>query len=128
SANAIVPMTAVLIAGLIVVSLVRSTAGVILGGTVMMTGFMLAIASVSATVRNETPLDRVGMVQGLRMIAAVALPMVVGPLVGARLITSSGQFYDDLGVAKLVPTPSIFVGAAVIAAFVVLPVWFLRRE
>ncbi len=125
--RAIIPMTAVLVAGLVLVSFARSTAAVISAGTVMMAGFMLAIAAVSASVRNHTPTDRVGMVQGLRMVAAVAFPMVIGPFIGARLITGSGQYYEELGELRLVPTPSIFLGAAAIAVFTVLPVWWLRR-
>ncbi len=125
--RAILPMTSVLITGLVLVYFARTSLSVILAGTVMMSGFMLAIAAVSATVRNHTPVDRVGMVQGLRMIAAVALPMAIGPFIGARLITSSGQYYEDLGVLKLIPTPSIFLGAALVAALAALPVWWLGR-
>lgn len=125
--ESIIPMTGLLIIGLLLIFFARTTAVIIASGTVMMTGFMLAIAAVSAAVRNHTPTDRVGMVQGIRMIAAVALPMVIGPFIGARLITGSGQFYEELGQLKLVPTPSIFLGAAVIASLTVVPVWWLRR-
>lgn len=125
--RAIIPMTGILVVGLAMIYFATTTTAVIAAGTVMMTGFMLAIAAVSASVRNLTPTDRVGMVQGLRMIAAVALPMIIGPFIGAQLITGSGQYYEDLGELKLVPTPAIFLGAAIVAVLVVIPVWFLRR-
>ena len=106
---------------------VRDMIGVIVAGTVMMGGMMLTGAAISATVRDATPPDRVGMVQGLRMIAAILIPMVIGPFIGAAVIIGANETFEDLGVTKQVPTPWIFAAAAVVAAFVVIPVMWLRR-
>ena len=125
--RAILPMTGIMIAGMLAMLIVRDMIGVIAAGTVMMGGMMLTGAAISATVRDATPPDRVGMVQGLRMIAAILIPMVVGPFIGAAVIIGANETFEDLGVIKQVPTPWIFLAAAIVAAFVVIPVLWLRR-
>jgi len=115
------------VAGLLLMFLARGMAAVILAGILAIGGFLLAVAALSATVRNLTPLDRAGQVQGLRMISAILLPSVVGPFIGAAVISGADETYVDLGVTKQVPTPGIFVAAAVVAVLVLLPIAALRR-
>lgn len=125
--RAILPAVAIMILGLIGVFLVRDMVPLILCGIAMMGGFMLAFAAIGASVRDATPTDRVGMVQGLRMIAAVLVPMVVGPFIGAAVISGANETYLDLGVLKQVPTPWIFAAAALVALLVLVPLRLLRR-
>ena len=124
---AIIPAVAFMVAGLVGMFFVRGMLPVIGFGTIMMGGFMLSVAALSASVRDVTPADRVGMVQGLRMIAMVLIPMVAGPFIGASVIVGADETYVDLGVIKRVPTPWIFLAAAVVAVFVVIPVLLLRK-
>ena len=84
-------------------------------------------AAAAATVRDHTPAGRVGMVQGLRMVALVLVPMVVGPFIGAAVIVGANETYVDLGVERQVPTPWMFLFAAAIALLVAVPVTWLRR-
>ena len=125
--RAILPATAVLVVGLVAMFVARGTGPVIAAGIVMMSGFMLATAAIGASVRDATPVDRVGMVQGLRMIAVVLVPMVLGPFLGASVIVGADETYVDLGVVKQVPTPWMFLAAAGVAVLVVVPALALRR-
>ena len=125
--RAILPSVGIMIVGLVGMVVARGMLPVIGAGTVMMGGFMLSVATLSASVRDVTPDDRVGMVQGLRMIAVVLIPMVLGPFIGASVIVGANETYTDLGVVKQVPTPWIFAAAAVVALLVVVPVAMLRR-
>ncbi|TRY18142.1 MFS transporter [Tessaracoccus rhinocerotis] len=124
----ILPVAALYAVGLLLMFPARGMVSVTLAGTVMMSGFMLGVAAVSATVRNLTPPDRAGQVQGLRMVFAILIPMVVGPFIGAAVISGAAETYVDLGVVKQVPTPWIFPAAAVVVAFIVVPAFFLRRH
>jgi MFS family permease len=126
--RAILPAVGLMVVGLTAMFFVRDMLGTIVAGTIMMGGFMLSTASISASVRDQTPLDRVGMVQGLRMIFVVLIPMVIGPFLGAWVIVGANETYEDLGVIKQVPTPWIFLAAAVVALLVVVPVMLLRRR
>ncbi|MCR2783631.1 MULTISPECIES: MFS transporter [unclassified Microbacterium] len=125
--RAILPAVFFMIVGLAGMFVVRDMLSVILFGTIMMGGFMLSTASLSASVRDATPSDRIGMVQGLRMIFVVLIPMVIGPFIGSAVIIGANETYVDLGVVKQVPTPWIFPAAALVALFVVVPMLALRR-
>ncbi|HYP73177.1 MAG TPA: MFS transporter, partial [Microbacterium sp.] len=49
-----------------------------------------------------------------------------GPFIGAAVIVGANETFEDLGVTKQGPTPWIFLAAAVVALFVIVPVMWLR--
>ncbi len=121
-----IPACIIMFAGLVAMFFVRSFIPVIIAGTVMMSGYMLVTAAIGATVRDYTPSDSVGHFQGVRMIFAVLLPMIIGPFIGSAVIKSGGETYIDLGQVKTVPTPNIFLAAAVTLIPVIIPVIILK--
>ncbi|MFN8067200.1 MAG: MFS transporter [Mycolicibacterium insubricum] len=122
------PAAGLYLVGLALMTFARGLLPVIAAGLVLMSGFMLSMATIGAAVRDFSPPDRVGMVQGLRMIAMVLIPMVIGPFIGAAVIRGADEYYEDLGQLKQVPTPGIFIAAAVVVLFIVIPVAALRRR
>ena len=126
--NFVLPAAGVMIGGLLGLYFVRSMAGVMVTGAVMMSGYMLVTAALSALIRDYTPKDKAGHFQGVRMVFAVCLPMIVGPFIGSAVIRKSGAVYEDLGVVKSVPTPAIFLAAAVCVLLLILPVLRLYRR
>lgn len=124
----VLPATAIMLVGLTGMFFARKIIVVIVAGSVMMSGYMLVIASLSAKVRDFTPVDKVGHFQGIRMIFAVLLPMVIGPYIGAAVIKNSNSTYVELGVVKNVPTPSIFLAAAGVLLLVIIPISILKRR
>ena len=107
---------------------VRSSVGVMLAGLVMMSGYMLLNAALSGIVRDKTPAGKEGLFQGVRMIFQVLLPMVIGPFIGSAIIRNSESgVYEELGVIKQVPIPGIFLGAAIVLIFTVIPAFILKR-
>ena len=126
--NFVLPAAGVMIGGLLGLYFVRSMAGVMVAGTIMMSGYMLVTAALSALIRDYTPKDKAGHFQGVRMVFAVCLPMIVGPFIGSAVIRKSGAVYEDLGVVKSVPTPAIFLAAAVCVLLLILPVLRLYRR
>jgi MFS family permease len=124
----VLPAGAVMLAGLVGMYFVRSAAGVIAAGCVMMSGYMMMAAVLGANIRDWTPKDKVGHFQGIRMIFAVLLPMVIGPNIGAAVIRGGSGTYVELGQVKSVPTPGIYLAAAAVLLFTLLPVHFLRMK
>lgn len=124
----ILPVVGAYVIGLLAMFWARGMPAVIGAGIVVMAGFMLGVAAISATVRNLTPVDRAGQVQGLRMVFAILIPMVLGPFIGAAVITGADETYVDLGVVRQVPTPWIFPAAAAVVLLIVVPVLLLRRR
>jgi len=122
------PSMGILAAGLLMLFFARGTIFLIAAGTIMMSGNLIVTSVMNAKVRDYTPLDKVGHFQGIRMIFYVLIPMVVGPFIGASVIQNSGEFYNDLGTIKPVPTPGIFLGAAIVVIFIVIPLYFAFRK
>ncbi|HNW87069.1 MAG TPA: MFS transporter [Candidatus Limiplasma sp.] len=119
---------AAMLAGLMGMYFVRDALPVIIAGSVMMSGYMVVTAALSAEIRDRTPEDKAGHFQGIRMIFAVMLPMLIGPFIGAAVIRGNAQTYVELGVTKTVPTPAIFLAAGAALLFVTIPVLLLRRR
>ncbi|TDC68669.1 MFS transporter [Actinomadura sp. GC306] len=122
------PAIAVYAAGLLLMPLARDMLAVMGAGLVLMSGFMLVLAPIGALVRDYTPPGRAGHVQGLRMVFAILVPMIIGPYLGAAVIKGADERYADLGVLKHVPTPGIFIAAAAVLVLIVPPVLALRRD
>ena len=123
-----VPAAVVMLTGLVGMYFVRESVPVMVAGTVMMSGYMMMTAALGANIRDWTPADKVGHFQGIRMIFAVLLPMIIGPAVGAAVIRGSESTYVDLGQVKSVPTPSIYLAAAVVLLTVAVPVLLLKKS
>ena len=124
----VLPAALVMLAGLVGMFFVRSGPGVMIAGTVMMSGYMMMTAALSANIRDWTPEGKIGHFQGIRMIFAVLLPMIIGPMIGAAVIRGSDSTYIELGQVKTVPTPSIYLAAAMVLLLTALPVILLRRR
>lgn len=112
--------------GLIGMYYVRDMTGVIVAGLVMMSGFMILLAIINGLIQDYLPDGMAGRFQGIRMLFAVMLPMLIGPFIGAAVIKNSNETYVDLGVVKRVPTPWIFMAAAIALLLIVIPYALLR--
>ncbi len=126
--KAALPMTGLMTGGLVMMAAARSLPFTIAAGTVMMSGYLLSVSIFSGMVRDYTPGGNEGEIQGIRMIFQVMLPMVIGPYIGALAIKGSNLTYVELGVEKTVPTPVIFLLAAAVELFAVIPVFILRKR
>lgn len=124
----VLPAAGVMLAGLVGMYFVRGMAGVIIAGCVMMSGYMLVTAALSGVIRDRTPRDKVGHFQGIRMIFGVFLPMLIGPAIGAAVISGSESTYTELGVVKSVPTPGIFLAAGAVLILMLPLIFLLRRR
>ena len=127
--NFALPSVFIMLAGLVLMFFARASLAVILSGVVMMGGYMFVNAAISGVIRDCTPKDKIGLFQGVRMIFQVLLPMVIGPFIGSQIIKNSQSgVYEELGVIKQVPIPHIFLGAAAVLVFSLIPIWYLRKK
>ncbi|MDD7433542.1 MAG: MFS transporter [Peptoniphilaceae bacterium] len=122
------PGLAVYLAGLTGMLFARRQLTVLPFSILMMSGNLILNALAITLVRNRIPEGRAGQYQGVRMVFAVMLPMLIGPFIGSALIRSSQATYMDLGVVKQVPTPLIFLGGIIAVLFCLIPYRMLRRE
>ena len=116
------------IAGCIVLTVLAHPAAVFVGSMLMLSGYLGAVACFGAAVRNNTPLSRVGLYQGVRIFMVVLVPMLIGPWIGSVISASSGAVVG-FGVVGDGFTPSslIFAGGALVALLTFGVLYFIRR-
>ncbi len=113
------PGLALLLLGYLLLFLFRATALVFVGSLLMMCGYLSGAAVFGAVIRDETPENRTGMFQGLRIVAQVLVPGVIGPAIGAFVLRDAEKVVGDDGTETFVPNESVFL-AALLAAVVLL--------
>lgn len=118
---------ALFIIGLIVLSTSTSIIVVLLGIAPTLVGYVVIQIQLTATMRDFIPEDKVGLFQGIRMIFVVLLPMIIGPALGDLACRTSNITIVEYGVEKLVPSTSMFGYAAVVAAFILIPMIVLNK-
>lgn len=100
-------------------------------GFVMITGYIFVLALSNAIVRDYTPVDNAGKMQGVRMIFSVLIPMVIGPMIGNAINKASGNILVDAGADAMttsyVPSPWIFLAASVTALAVIAIIPLLQK-
>ena len=127
--RAVVLPLVMFIVGCVLLTAIASAPGVFAGSMLMLAGYLGSVACFAAAVRNNTPLDRVGVYQGVRIFTIVLIPMLVGPWIGSTISASSGAM-AGFGVVGDGFTPSslIFAGGAVVALLTFIVLAFIRRE
>lgn len=116
------------LAGCVALTFLTSMAGVFAGSVLMLCGYLGACACFGAEVRNNTPLDRVGLFQGVRIFMVVLIPMLVGPWIGSTISASSGAM-AGFGVVGDGFTPSslIFLGGAAVSLLTFVFLFVMNR-
>jgi hypothetical protein len=101
-----------------------------LAGFVMITGYIFVSALTGAIVRDNTPPESAGKLQGVRMIFSVLLPMLIGPAIGNAINKALNIPLVDPGADAMtttyVPAPHIFLAAA--AAAILIPLLIRLHE
>ena len=128
--TAVIPTLALLMCGYVGLYFGRSTAMVFLASLLMMSGYLSTGAMLGAKVRTHTPANRSGMFQGLRIVAQVLIPGVIGPAIGAAVLRNAATVLNDDGTTSFIPNENIFLAAFIAALalwFVLIPL-FRRKE
>lgn len=116
-------------AGLAMFFFVRATLPVSLAGVIMLAGYLLLSIVINTTVRDNTPQEKVGLFQGVRMIFFVLIPMTAGPAIGNTVIsTSDTTFINEFDEVTRIPTPGIFLAAAVVSVLIIIPMIYVLKS
>lgn len=115
--------SALLVAGLFVLSTSTNILTIIIGIAPVLIGYLVLTIQLGASTRDYTPQDNVGLFQGIRMVFSVLIPMIVGPTLG-NIATK-----NTTGAENVLPTKAIFLYAGVVALFVFIPmITLLKKE
>ena len=107
----------------------KAQVGVIIGGIILMTGYLVATAVLGAKIRDYTPEKETGLFQGVRMVFVVMIPMVTGPFIGRWVSYINGTMKEnDYHEMAIMPNQYIFLFAAIMMLFVVVPLLLLIKK
>ena len=125
----IIPAIGVTVCGGIAMFFVKDMVGVMLGGTVLMSGYMIGTAVLGAKVRDYTPSKEVGLFQGIRMIFLVLIPMVSGPYIGQGVsYINKVEYVNEYGNTVVQPNHFIFLFAGIVIALAVIPTLIVIKK
>ncbi len=82
-----------------------------------------------AAVKDFIPEGKAGLFQGIRMIFAVMLPMIIGPVIGDKACQYAAQtIVNEVGAEVIVPAKNMFLWAGIVCVFALIPLFFLIRK
>ncbi|MBQ3085185.1 MAG: MFS transporter [Clostridia bacterium] len=102
----------------------RATPIVFIGSLLMMSGYLAGMAVFGATIRDNTPLGKAGLLQGVRIFSQVFIPGIVGPYIGSFVLRNAETIRNSDGTTSFLPNRNIFL-AALIALLLILPLLLL---
>ncbi|PJZ44534.1 MFS transporter [Leptospira brenneri] len=96
---------------------------------ILITGFVQVLALLGAQIRDNTPAENTGKLQGIRMIFFVLIPMYIGPMIGETINERTNLTYIDPvnGLTAHVPSPEIFLFGAIFCFLIFIPISLLFR-
>ncbi|MBQ3547204.1 MAG: MFS transporter [Clostridia bacterium] len=113
--------------GYIVLFLTRTTLPVFVGSLFMMCGYLSGMAVFGAMIRDNTPENKAGMFQGLRIFAQVLIPGIIGPAIGSAVLKNAETIVNNDGTTSFLPNENIFL-ASLIAIVLLIPFLFIIKK
>jgi MFS family permease len=130
--NIMIPALGVTIIGAMLMFFLKDQIGVMIAGTILMSGYMVSTAVLNAKIRDYTPVKEAGLFQGVRMIFSVCVPMVTGPFIGEALYKATANpnntYVDGYNQTVIIPNEYIFLGAAIVLVVAIAPLVYIIVE
>ena len=102
-----------------------------IAGFIMITGYIFVSALTGAIVRDNTPPESAGKLQGVRMVFSVLIPMLLGPMIGNAINRAMNVPLENAGAdamtTEYIPAPEIFLAGAIVACLLLGCVWLLCK-
>ena len=130
--KSIVTPISLLILGFITLFIFKGKALVFIGSLLMMCGYLSGAAVFGAVIRDYTPINKSGMFQGLRIVAQVLIPGIIGPVIGSMILAAAEVMLNNDGTTSFIPNQNIFMGALIVTCILVVAllviVYFTRKK
>lgn len=121
--KSVIPVVTTLMAGYVFLYFFTNIVLVFIGSLLMLSGFLAGMAVFGAMVRDNTPQNKTGMFQGVRIIAQVLIPGVIGPAIGAAVLKNADKISNGDGTESFIPNHNIYLAAFIAGLFIFLAVW-----
>ncbi len=119
-----------LILGYLLLIMFTAKLPVFIGSLLMMSGYLSGMAVFGAAIRDNTPVGKSGMLQGVRIFSQVFIPGIVGPFIGKTVLQNAKTIINGDGTVSFVPDKSIFIAAliAVVPVLAAVTVSYIRSK
>lgn len=127
----IIPSLIMLCLGYVLLFFFKEVALVFVGSLLMMCGYLSGSAVFGAMIRDNTPVGKAGMFQGLRIFSQVLIPGIIGPAIGAAVLKNAETIINDDGTSSFIPNENIFLTALIAIvglALVLVPQFILLKK
>ena len=112
--------------GYIILFFTKTTLPVFIGSLFMMCGYLSGMAVFGAMIRDNTPENKAGMFQGLRIFAQVLIPGIIGPAIGSAVLKNAETIVNNDGTTSFLPNENIFL-ASLVAIVLLIPFLFIIK-
>ena len=126
--KSIVPSLICLALGYATLIIFKHTLPVFIGSLLMMTGYLTGMAVFGAMIRDNTPENKAGALQGLRIVGQVLIPGIIGPIIGAAVLANAETITANDGTTSFVPNENIFIAALVALLVCAIAVLLIRNS
>lgn len=109
--KAVAISVSLLVIGFLLLFLFKNVPVVFIGSLLMMCGYLSGIAAFGAVIREHTPKNKAGMFQGLRIVGQVLIPGIIGPAIGAAVLSNAETITNSDGTVSFIPNENIFFSA-----------------
>lgn len=126
----LIPAIGVMALGALLFFFANGIAMAIIAGTLLMIGYLVGTTVLGAELRDQTPKNEVGLFQGVRMIGAVMLPMIIGSKASDLVFSfANTKYIDDYGQEVNAPSKWMFIVTLCAAVLAVVPaVWLIIKS
>ena len=121
------PSIAILMLGYVILFFFKNTALVFVGSLLMMSGYLAGMAVFGAFIRDNTPQNKAGMFQGLRIVSQVLIPGIIGPYIGAFVLRNAEKVENSDGTFSFIPNQNIFLAAFIVAILVCITLFAISK-
>ena len=105
--GSILPSLICLAIGYVLLIFFTNVVLVFIGSLLMMIGYLTGMAIFGAMIRDNTPLSKAGALQGLRIVGQVLIPGIIGPAIGAWVLTGADVIVGGDGTTQFIPNQNI---------------------
>ena len=128
----VIPSLLMLSVGYVILFIFKGTALVFIGSLFMMCGYLTGMAVFGAMIRDNTPLGKAGMFQGLRIFGQVLIPGIIGPIIGSAVLKNAETIMNDDGTTSFIPNENIFLASLVVililAIFIAIEFYVIKQR
>ena len=119
--RSLIPSLGALALGFILMFFFTDIVMVFIGSLLIMSGYLTGTAVFGARIRDNTPQNKSGMFQGLRIVGQVLIPGIIGPAIGSAVLQGAQVIENSDGTTSFLPNSNIFLAGFI--ALVVLAVY-----